>query len=98
MVETAASALDELTKLLQINEPLWSKSSTDGRYYLLRDSYEKILPRPNHFRSSSVRFESSKDSIIVTMNSVNLVDALLDPVSVESYLWVLSPWCITFAK
>ncbi|OWM64362.1 hypothetical protein CDL15_Pgr020328 [Punica granatum] len=78
MVETAAGALDELTKLLRLNEPLWTKSSADGRYLLLRDSYDKIFPRSNHFKSSSARFESSKDSVLVAMNSVNLVDTFLD--------------------
>ncbi|GLT57689.1 hypothetical protein SLA2020_306430 [Shorea laevis] len=94
MSETAASAVDELIRLLRINEPLWVKSQTDGRYVIQRDSYEKIFPKANHFKSSSARFESSKDSGLVSMSAMQLVDMFLD-----SDKWVdLFPTIVTKAK
>ncbi|XP_010089514.2 homeobox-leucine zipper protein HDG11 [Morus notabilis] len=82
IVETAASAVDEVTKLLQIDEPLWIKSASEGRCILHRGSYEKIfLTRANfNIRSftNGARFESSKHSGIVTMSAMHLVDAFLD--------------------
>lgn len=81
MIETATNGMDELIRLLRIDEPLWNKSLTDGRYVINRDSYEKICIRANHFKSSSARFESSKDSRIVNMNAMQLVDMFLDSVS-----------------
>ncbi|XP_022984102.1 homeobox-leucine zipper protein HDG11-like isoform X3 [Cucurbita maxima] len=78
MMETAATALEELIRLLRIDEPLWMKILNDGRGVLNRDSYEKIFPRPNHFKSSNARTESSKASGVVTMSAMQLVDAFLD--------------------
>lgn len=81
MADTAASAIEELLKSFEINEPLWIKSPGDGRYLLNRDSYDKIFPRPNHFKSSSARVESSKDSGVVSISAEHLVDIFLDSVS-----------------
>ncbi|XP_038880417.1 homeobox-leucine zipper protein HDG11-like isoform X2 [Benincasa hispida] len=78
MLETAATALEELIRLLRIDEPLWMKTLNDGRYVLHRDSYGKIFPRPNHFKSSSARTESSKASGVVIMSAIQLVDFFLD--------------------
>ncbi|KAJ4706850.1 Homeobox-leucine zipper protein [Melia azedarach] len=78
MMDTANNAMDELIRLLQINEPLWIKSSSDGRYTIHRDSYEKIFPRVSHFKTSTSRLESSKCSGMVTMNAMQLVDMFLD--------------------
>ncbi|KAJ4828788.1 hypothetical protein Tsubulata_010801 [Turnera subulata] len=78
MSETAAGAMDELIKLLQINEPLWTKSPSDGVYILHCDNYDKLFPRVGHFKSSSARVESSKDFTIVPMKAMSLVDGFLD--------------------
>lgn len=83
MCETAATAMDEVIRLLQTDEPLWVKSPSDGRYVIERDSYEKAFPKPIHFRSCSARIESSKDSALVTMNAMQLVDMLLDAVIIN---------------
>ncbi|KAJ8752159.1 hypothetical protein K2173_003767 [Erythroxylum novogranatense] len=92
--ETAAGALDELIRLLRINEPLWIKPSSSERYVLDRDSYDKVFPRVSHFRSSTARLESSKYWGIVTMNAVNLVEMILD-----SDKWVdLFPTIVTSAR
>ncbi|KAI5591210.1 hypothetical protein BDE02_04G063800 [Populus trichocarpa] len=79
MAETAASAADELVRLLRVNEPLWIKSPSDGRYILDRVGYEKLYPRDSHFKSSNARVESSKDSAMVIMPGMDLVDMFLDP-------------------
>ncbi|XP_038698045.1 homeobox-leucine zipper protein HDG11-like [Tripterygium wilfordii] len=78
MMETAAAALDELVRLLRINEPIWIKVSSNDRFVIHRDSYEKIFHRSSHFNSPGARVESSKDSGLVTMNGLELVDMLLD--------------------
>ncbi|KAL2521930.1 Homeobox-leucine zipper protein HDG11 [Forsythia ovata] len=78
IIETAAAAMDELMKLLQVKEPVWIKSPTDGRYLLHRDSYDKLFPKANHFKASSARIESSKDSGVVAMATTNLIEMLLD--------------------
>ncbi|GLU10609.1 hypothetical protein SLE2022_274010 [Rubroshorea leprosula] len=94
MLETAAHAMDELISLLKIDEPLWVKSPIDGKYIIDHDSYEKIFHRGTHFESSSIRIESSKDSGLVSMRAMQLVDMFLD-----SDKWVdLFPAIVTKAK
>ncbi|KAG2715294.1 hypothetical protein I3760_03G069400 [Carya illinoinensis] len=94
MLETAAGAMDELIRLLQINEPLWIKSLDDGRYVLHHENYGKLFPRINHFKNSSARVESSKDSDVVTVSGMHLLEMILD-----SEKWVnLFPTIVTKAK
>lgn len=81
MTETAAGAMDELIRLVRINEPLWVKSATNEKYVLHHDSYERIFPKATHFKSSNARVESSKESVVVAMNGMQLVNMFLDPVS-----------------
>lgn len=82
MTDIAANAMEELLRLLQTNEPLWMKSSTDGRDILDLDSYERMFPRANsHLKNPNVRIESSRDSGVVIMNGLALVDMFMDCVS-----------------
>ncbi|KAK4254613.1 hypothetical protein QN277_009970 [Acacia crassicarpa] len=79
MLEAAKNAMDELLKLMPIDEPLWIKTSIgSGQLVLHRESYEKLSNRANHFRSSSARLEASKESRVVWMNAMKLVDMFLD--------------------
>lgn len=83
MSDIAANAMEELLRLLQTNEPLWIKSTNDGKDVLNLESYERIFPKPNntHFKSPNVRVEASRDSGVVIMNGLALVDMFMDPVS-----------------
>ncbi|KAE8726567.1 Homeobox-leucine zipper protein MERISTEM L1 [Hibiscus syriacus] len=94
MSDIAASAMEEMLRLLQSNEPLWIKSN-DGRDVLNLETYERIFPRPNtHFKSPNVRIEASRDSGVVIMNGLALVDMFMD-----SNKWVdLFPTIMLFAK
>ncbi|KAL5811897.1 hypothetical protein ACOSQ3_026847 [Xanthoceras sorbifolium] len=79
MAQTVASARDELIRLVRVNEPFWVKSSDSERKYVIHhDSYEQIFPRVSHFKTPNARIESSKDSGIVSMNGLELVDMFLD--------------------
>lgn len=79
MADIAASAMDELIRLLQSNEPLWIKSAADGRELLNLESYERVFPRPNsHLKNPSIRIEASRDSGVVIMNDLALVDMFVD--------------------
>ncbi|KAK4428167.1 Homeobox-leucine zipper protein HDG11 [Sesamum alatum] len=79
MADIAANAMDELIRLLQSNEPLWMKSAGDGREILNLESYDRIFPRPNsHLKNPSIHIEASRDSGVVIINSLELVDMFLD--------------------
>ncbi|KAH7549461.1 hypothetical protein JRO89_XS13G0035600 [Xanthoceras sorbifolium] len=95
MTDIAASAMEELLSLLQTNEPLWLKSSTDGRDVLNLDSYERMFPRgSSHLKNPNIRIESSRESGVVIMNGLALVDMFMD-----SNKWVeLFPTIVSMAK
>ncbi|KAG5233815.1 hypothetical protein OIU77_000862 [Salix suchowensis] len=95
MTDVAANAMEELLRLLQTNEPLWMKSSTDGRDVLNLDNHQRIFPRAmSHLKNPNVRIESSRDSGVVIMNGVALVDMFMD-----SNKWVESfPTIVSVAK
>ncbi|KAL3824944.1 hypothetical protein ACJIZ3_020973 [Penstemon smallii] len=79
MVDIATNAMDELIKLLQSNEPFWIKSTADGNDILDFESYERIFPRPNsHLKNPNIRIEASRDSGVVIMNGLALVDMFMD--------------------
>lgn len=87
MSDAATNAMEELVRLLQTNEPLWMKSSTDGRDVLNLDAYERMFPRTNsHMKNPNVRIEASRDSGVVIMNGLTLVDMFMDPVRSSSQL------------
>ncbi|GFS34132.1 homeodomain GLABROUS 12 [Actinidia rufa] len=98
----AGNAMDEFISLLQNNEPLWIKSANDGRDVLNLDSYERLFPRANnHSKNPNLRIEASRDSGVVIMNGLALVDMFMDSnkwvelfptiVSKSQRLEVLSP-------
>ncbi|KAL2243851.1 UNVERIFIED_CONTAM: Homeobox-leucine zipper protein HDG11 [Sesamum indicum] len=79
MADIAANAMDELIRLLQSNEPLWMKSAGDGREILNLESYDRIFPRPNsHLKNPSIRNEASRDSGVVIIHGLGLVEMFLD--------------------
>lgn len=81
MTDIAANAMEELLRLLQTNEPLWIKSATDGRDVLNLESYERIFPRAtSHLKNPDLRIEASRDSGVVIMNGLALVEMFMDPV------------------
>lgn len=82
MADTAANSMDVFIRLSQSNEPLWMKSSAEARDVLNLETYERAFPRPNsHLKNPSVRIEASRDSGVVIMNALALVDMLMDVVS-----------------
>ncbi|KAJ3700297.1 hypothetical protein LUZ61_004002 [Rhynchospora tenuis] len=78
MAEMATAAMDELVRLAQSEEPLWVKQG-DGKQVLNLDAYDSLFPKPgNQFRAPDIRVEATKDSALVFMNAVSLVDMFLD--------------------
>ncbi|KAK2973163.1 hypothetical protein RJ640_009586 [Escallonia rubra] len=93
-IEIAARAMDELIELLRVYEPVWIKLSTDGGYTLHRDSYYNLYPKTNNLKSSGARIESSKDSGVMAIAGLQLVEMFLD-----SDKWVdLFPTIVTKAR
>lgn len=83
MSQIAVTAKEELIKLLCTNEPIWVKSSDHQRFVLHLESYQTFFPRINHFKNSQARVESSKDSLVVRIQAMKLVDMFLNSVSTQ---------------
>lgn len=84
-LELAVSAMDELVKMAQTSEPLWIQSSKGKREMLNREEYDKSFrpclgPKPDRFVS-----EASKEVGMVIINSLALVETLMDSVSIVRF-------------
>ncbi|XP_019708739.1 homeobox-leucine zipper protein ROC8 [Elaeis guineensis] len=79
MANMATNALEELIRLVQTDEPLWIKPGGDRREVLNLETYDRIFPKLGHrFKSPDIRTEASRDSGLVFMNTVALVDLFMD--------------------
>lgn len=82
MVEMATGAMEEVIRVVQTDEPLWVKSGSDGRDILELETYDRMFQRSaRQLRFSDTRVEASRDSALVVMNAVTLVDMFMDAVS-----------------
>ncbi|KAL3628947.1 Homeobox-leucine zipper protein hdg11 [Castilleja foliolosa] len=92
MADIAANAMDELIRLLQSNEMLWIKPAVDGPEMLNLEIYDGVFPRPE--RNPNTRTEASRDTGVVFMNGLSLVDMFMD-----SNKWVeLLPTIVSRAR
>lgn len=87
MMDIAKNAMDELIRLLQTDEPLWTKGHKDGMEILNIDNYKRLFPRHNDtLKNPNVRTEASKASGVVMMNSLQLMDMFVDSVKCQSLI------------
>ncbi|XP_009373477.2 homeobox-leucine zipper protein HDG5 isoform X1 [Pyrus x bretschneideri] len=81
-VELAVSSVAELIKMCRAGEPLWSRNNENGKEVLNVEEHARIFPPwPLNLKqqpSDQCRTEATRDSVVVIMNSINLVDAFLD--------------------
>ncbi|KAE8690243.1 Homeobox-leucine zipper protein HDG5 [Hibiscus syriacus] len=79
-MELAMSAVDELVKMCRANDPLWIRNNKIGKELLNLEEHAKVFHWPLNLkqRSSEFRTEASRDSAVVIMNSITLVEAFLD--------------------
>ena len=80
-LELALAAMDELVKMAQTNDPLWIRSIEGGREILNHEEYMRTFTpciglKPNGFVS-----EASRETGTVIINSLALVETLMDSVS-----------------
>ncbi|KAI3855684.1 hypothetical protein MKX03_030541, partial [Papaver bracteatum] len=80
-MEFAMNAMDELVKMCQAAEPLWIRCN--NKDVLNVDEHAKMFPWPvmnNNQKQpeNEFRVEATRDSAVVFMNSITLVDAFLD--------------------
>jgi len=93
MLKIANKAMEELMKLLSINEPFWFRSLVDQRFVLQRDCYQRIFQRSNSLNGPHARVESSKDSRVVKISGTELVEMFLNAVSTSSQILFHQTFC-----
>ncbi|MED6192935.1 Homeobox-leucine zipper protein PROTODERMAL FACTOR 2 [Stylosanthes scabra] len=79
IVELAVAAMEELTRLAQVGDPLWVQSNQHSTEILNEDEYLRTFPpRGLGPKALGLRSESSRESAVVMMNHTKLVEILMD--------------------
>ncbi|PIN18690.1 Transcription factor, contains HOX domain [Handroanthus impetiginosus] len=78
-LDLAVSSMNELLKMCHTGEPLW-KTSPQGKQVLNLEEYSRMFSWSVNLKqhASEFRTEATKDTAVVIMNSITLVDAFLN--------------------
>ncbi|KAL2349515.1 hypothetical protein Fmac_003515 [Flemingia macrophylla] len=78
IVELAVAAMEELTRLAQAGDPFWVPKNHHSES-LNEDEYLRTFPtRGLGPKPLGLRSEASRESVVVIMNHINLIDILMD--------------------
>ncbi|KAK6776951.1 hypothetical protein RDI58_023668 [Solanum bulbocastanum] len=77
VIELAVAAMEELIRLAQTGEPLWINSDNND-VLLNEEEYARTFPRGIGPKSLALKSEASRESAVVIINYVNLVEILMD--------------------
>ncbi|KAJ1267156.1 hypothetical protein BS78_07G035000 [Paspalum vaginatum] len=80
VIELAVAAMEELVRMAQLGEPLWVPVLVDGSATetLNEEEYARGFPRGVGPKSPELRSEASRETVVVIMNHVNLIEMLMD--------------------
>uniref|UniRef100_A0A7N0U4G3 START domain-containing protein n=1 Tax=Kalanchoe fedtschenkoi TaxID=63787 RepID=A0A7N0U4G3_KALFE len=84
-LELAMSSMDELVKMCRVGQPLWCQCKETGREVLNVHEYANMFPWTINDKNGVkqnlgelTRTEATRESSVVIMNSITLVDAFMD--------------------
>lgn len=92
IIELAVAAMEELVRMAQSGEPLWILSTTDNNTTnesLNEDEYLRTFPRGIGPKPLGLKSEASRESAVVIMNHINLVEILMDVVIIYYIIFPL---------
>ncbi|CAH9082336.1 unnamed protein product [Cuscuta europaea] len=78
IIELAVAAMEELVRMAQAGEPLWVSSPDNSTKILCEDEYIRSFPRGIGPKPLGLISEASRESAVVIMNHINLVEILMD--------------------
>ncbi|XP_059623977.1 homeobox-leucine zipper protein MERISTEM L1 [Cornus florida] len=78
IIELAVAAMEELIRMAQAGEPLWMASTDNSMEILSEDEYLRTFPRGIGPKPLGLKSEASRESAVVIMNHINLVEILMD--------------------
>ncbi|KDP25842.1 hypothetical protein JCGZ_22872 [Jatropha curcas] len=87
IIELAVAAMEELIRMAQMGEPLWMSSLDGTNCVINEDEYIRIFPRGIGPKPTGFKCEASRETAVVIMNHINLVEYLMD----------VNQWSIVFS-
>ncbi|XP_055801294.1 homeobox-leucine zipper protein HDG2-like [Solanum dulcamara] len=78
IIELVVAAMDEFVQMAHMQEPLWFPSIENGTSLLNEEEYFRGFPRGIGPRPIGFSTEATRETTIVIMNQVNLVEILMD--------------------
>ncbi|XWS32232.1 hypothetical protein CRYUN_Cryun23aG0142600 [Craigia yunnanensis] len=78
LLELALAAMDELVKMAQTDEPLWIRRLEGGREILNQNEYLRTFTPCIGMKPSGFVTEASRETGVVIINSLALVETLMD--------------------
>ncbi|KAH0691399.1 homeobox-leucine zipper protein MERISTEM L1-like [Solanum tuberosum] len=80
IIELAVAAMEELVRMAQTGEPLWitGPGPDNSIETLCEEEYVRTFPRGIGPKSLGLTTEASRESAVVIMNHINLVEILMD--------------------
>ncbi|CAN6458042.1 unnamed protein product [Victoria cruziana] len=80
VIELAVAAMEELVRMAQLGEPLWIPGGMDGSpaEVLCEEEYLRTFPRGIGPKPLGMQSEASRETAVVIMNPINLVEILMD--------------------
>ncbi|ESQ38109.1 hypothetical protein EUTSA_v10028459mg [Eutrema salsugineum] len=78
IVELAVAAMEELVRMAQAVDPLWVSTDNNSIEILNEEEYFRTFPRGIGPKPLGLRSEASRESAVVIMNHINLVEILMD--------------------
>lgn len=82
IIELAVAAMEELIRMAQTGEPLWitGPGPDNSIETLCEEEYVRTFPRGIGPKPLGLTTEASRESAVVIMNHINLVEILMDVV------------------
>lgn len=80
VIELAVAAMEELIRMSQLGEPLWLPGLDGSTEILSEDEYVRSFPRGIGPKPFGLKSEASRETAVVIMNHINLVEILMDAV------------------
>ncbi|KAG8374589.1 hypothetical protein BUALT_Bualt10G0011100 [Buddleja alternifolia] len=79
-LDLAVSSMDELIKMCHTGEPLWITATDSGKEVMNVEEYKRMFSWSVDIKENPAEFrtEATRDTNVVIMNSITLVDAFMD--------------------
>ncbi|CAA3027265.1 homeobox-leucine zipper MERISTEM L1-like [Olea europaea subsp. europaea] len=78
IIELAVAAMEELIRMAQTCEPLWIPSTDHSAETLSEEEYLRTFPRGIGPKPLGLKTEASRESAVVIMNHISLIEILMD--------------------